>query len=108
VPRVLAVARVSVTAGREADYLAGAAELAATLQARGQHFWVFRHPSRPGAFLEFREAADPSSHVAVAPTPAEARLDAALRGLASAEPDSDILWLEVPLAGAHASADGPA
>jgi hypothetical protein len=106
--RALAVARVQVAAARQAEYLAGAAALAAALKARGQHFWVFRHPSRPGAFLEFREAADGAAHVSVAPTPAEARLGDALRALATADPDADVLWLEVPLAGAGVAATGPA
>jgi hypothetical protein len=106
--RALAVARVQVAAAREAEYLAGAAELAAALKARGQHFWVFRHPTRPGAFLEFREAADERALVAVAPASAEARLGDALRALASADPDADVVWREVPLAGAGASATSPA
>lgn len=106
--RGLAVARVQVAAARQAEYLAGAAELAAALKARGQHFWVFRHPTRPGAFLEFREAADAHALVAAAPTSAEARLGDALRALASADPEAGVVWLEVPLAGAGVSATGPA
>ena len=38
-------------------YLQAAAELAAELLRRGQHFWLFRHPAEPGRFLEFRESA---------------------------------------------------
>jgi hypothetical protein len=102
VPRALSVARVEVAAASEPEYLAGAAALATALEARGQHFWVFRHPNRPGAFLEFREAGDRAAHVA------EARLLAGLRTVAPADPDADVIWLEVPLAGAPASADGPA
>lgn len=100
--RALSVARVEVTAAREPEYLAGAAALAAALAARGQHFWVFRHPTRPGAFLEFHEAADRAAHLAEAP------LVAGLRAVAPADPDADLIWLEVPLAGARASTDGPA
>jgi hypothetical protein len=108
VTRALAVARVRVDPVHETDYLAGAAGLAAALAARGQHFWLFRHPSRPGLFLEFREAADASAHSTAEPTPAEARLGRALRALATADPDADVLWLEVPLAAADPSAAGPA
>jgi len=95
--RALAVARVSVPAAREAEYLALAGRLAARLRERGQHLWVFRHPERPGQFLEFREAADGSAHSALAPTPDEAGLIGALRGVASYGPGADDLWLDVPL-----------
>ena len=105
--RALTVARVDVPPSREAEYLAGAAALAVALKARGQHLWLFRHPGQAGAFLEFREAADGAAHVSVAPTPAEARLESALRALAAAGPDAGILWREVPLAGPTAPADGP-
>jgi len=108
VPRALSVARVEVAAGREAAYLARAAALAASLKERGQHFWVYRRPDRPGAFLEFRESAAASEHVSVAPTAVEARLEAALRAAAAADQDAGVVWLEVPLAQAPASADGPA
>jgi len=108
VARALSVARVEVAAAREAAYLAGAAALAAALKERGQHFWVYRRPDRPGAFLEFREAGSASEHVSVAPTAGEARLEAALRAVAVADRDADVIWLEVPLAEAPASADGPA
>ena len=100
--RALSVARVEVAAASEPEYLAGAAALAAVLAARGQHFWVFRHPDRPGAFLEFREAADRTAHLA------EAGHLAALRTVAPADPDADVIWLEIPLAGARTPADGPA
>lgn len=95
--RALAVARVSVPTAREGEYLALVGRLAALLQARGQHLWVFRHPDRPGQFLEFREAADGTAHSALAPTPDEAGLIGALRGVASYGPGADELWLEVSL-----------
>ena len=82
--RALAIARVTVPPEQEAAYLAGAGALAATLRVRGQHLWVFRHPSRPGDFLEFRESGDDAAHTASAPTPAEGRLTQALRDLATA------------------------
>lgn len=95
--RALAVARVSVPTAGEAKYLALAGRLAALLQGRGQHLWVFRHPDRPGQFLEFLESADGAAHAALAPTPDEAGLIGALRGVASYGPGADDLWLEVSL-----------
>lgn len=107
-PRALAVARVQVPPAEEGAYLAGAAALAAELRKRGQHLWVFRHPRRPGAFLEFRESAEGAAHTAMAPTAAEARLTAALRSVGAPDPGADELWLEVPLAEGAPSADRPA
>ncbi len=72
--------------------------LAALLQARGQHLWVFRAPGHPGEFLEFRESADAVTHSAVAPTPEETALVDVLRGIASYGAGADELWLEVSLA----------
>lgn len=95
--RALTVARVTVPTGREPEYLAGAGRLAAALQRRGQHLWVFRHPVQPGLFLEFREAADAAAHVAAAPTPDELGLVRALRDIAAYAPDADELWLDVSL-----------
>ncbi len=91
---------------QEAAYLAAAAALAAELGGRGQHLWVFRHPTETGQFLEFRESADGAAHTAIVPTPAEARLTAALRSLGAAGPGSEELWFETPLAGGPPSADG--
>jgi len=84
------------TAG-EGAYLALIGKLAGLLEARGQHLWIFRHPDRPGVFLEFRESADAAAHVAVAPTTEEADLMRALHGVASYDADTDDLWLEVSL-----------
>ena len=105
-PRALAVARLQVPPAGEAAYLAGAAELAATLRVRGQHLWVFRHPTEPGAFLEFRESGDAEAHTASAPTPTEERLTRALRTLASYAPGVDDLWLEVSLTEGRTFVDG--
>ena len=107
-PRALAVARVQVPPADEASYIARAAALADELRKRGHHLWVFRHPTRPGAFLEFRETAEATGHTAAAPTPAEARLTAVLRALGAADPGADDLWLEVPLAEGSPPAAGPA
>jgi len=105
-PRALAVARVQVPPAGEAAYLASAAELAAALRVRGQHLWVFRHPSQPGAFLEFRESGDAEAHTVSVPTPTEERLTRALRALASSAPGADDLWLEVSLTEGRTFVDG--
>lgn len=97
-PRALTVARVTVPPDREAEYLTGAAALAAELGRRGQHLWLFRHPSAPGVFLEFRESADGAAHTAVAPTAAEARLAGQLATIGRRDAGADEFWFEVPLA----------
>ena len=87
-------------------YLRAAAGLAAALRRRGQHFWLFRHPTEPGRFLEFRESADGAAHTAIAPTPEEARLTTALWALRAPDPGDDLLWLEVSPAEGSSAADG--
>jgi len=99
--RALTVARVAVPTAREGEYLATVGQLAAALQKRGQHLWVFRHPELPGEFLEFREAGSAATHAAVAPTPAESALIRTLRGLGTYAPGADAVWLEVTLPDAH-------
>jgi len=106
VPRALAVARVTVAPADEAAYRAAAAALAAELERRGQHLWLFRHPTDAGQFLEFREAGDGAAHTAMAPTPSEARLTGVLRTLGASAPDAGVLWIEVPLAEGPPPADG--
>ncbi len=96
--RALTVARVNVPPAREGAYLATLGQLASELAQRGQHLWVFRRPDHPGEFLEFRESADAAAHSAVVPTPGEATLVRALRGVADYESGADDLWLEVSLA----------
>jgi hypothetical protein len=96
VPRALSVAHVAVGAGREGEYLALVRDLAAALRLRGHHFWLFRHPSRAGTFLEFREG-DAATHPVLAPTGEESRLAAELSRVAAYDSAADELWLEVPL-----------
>lgn len=97
---------MQVPPSRLPAYLQAAAELAAELRRRGQHFWLFRHPAEPGRFLEFRESADGAAHTAIAPTAAEVRLTAALRAIGAPDPGDDLLWLEVSLEEGPPSADG--
>ena len=98
--RALSVARVAVGAGREGEYLALVRDLASALRLRGQHLWLFRHPSDAGTFLEFREG-DSATHTLLAPTGEESRLAAELRRVAAYDPAAGELWLEVPPAAAH-------
>lgn len=105
-PRALAVAQVTVPPGQERAYLRAAGELAAALRVRGQHLWVFRHPTRTDAFLEFREAGSDAEHTAAAPTPAEERLTRALRVLGAYAPGADDRWVEVSLTEGRTFVDG--
>ena len=94
--RTLTVSRVRVRAGGEAEYLASVRELARLAEGRGWHLWVFRHPDRPDAFLEFSESRSRETHRAVAERPADERaLESRIRAVAEYEPDSWELWEEV-------------
>ena len=65
------VTRTAVPAAEEAEYLAARREEAVQVRSTGDHYWLFRHESHPGVFLEFREsgerdrllAADPSAEL---------------------------------------------
>lgn len=94
--RTLTVSRVRVRAGGEAEYLASVRELARLAEARGWHLWVFRHPDRPGAFLEFSESRSRESHRSLAERPADERvLEERIRAVADYEPGAWELWEEV-------------
>jgi hypothetical protein len=94
--RTLTVSRVRVRAGAEAEYLASVRDLARLAEGRGWHLWVFRHPERPGAFLEFSESRSRETHRAVAERPAdEQALEARIRAVAEYEPGAWELWEEV-------------
>jgi hypothetical protein len=93
--RALTVARVRVRAGRESEYLAAVRELAALLETRGQHLWVFRRRGEPDLFLECSESRSAESHRAVAPRPEdERRLEERIRAVAAYEPGGEDLWEE--------------
>lgn len=70
--------RTAVTPSDEPQYLSARKAEAARFQAHGDHLWVFRHGTRPGVFLEFRESGNPER-------------------LAAADPGAD-LWAEIDLA----------
>ena len=94
--RTLAVSRVRVRAGGEAEYLASVRSLARLAEERGWHLWVFRHPDQPGAYLEFSESRTRETHRAVAERPADERaLEARIRAVAEYEPGAWELWEEV-------------
>ena len=97
-PRTLSAARVRVPAEREAEWLAVVARLAALLERRGQHLWVFRAERDPGLWLEFTESGARTDHRSVAErTVEELSLEARLRELATYERDASAIWAEVPL-----------
>lgn len=97
-PAVLSVSRAAVEPGNEAAYLVALRELARGLRERGQRLWVFRHPLRPGSYLECSEGRDPVSHRAgTAPDPALEPLERRLRSLAVYSPEAWDLWTEVSL-----------
>ncbi len=94
--RTLTVSRVRVRAGGEAEYLASVRELARLAEARGWPLWVFRHPARPGAFLEFSESRSRESHRSLAERPADERvLEERIRAVAEYDPGAWELWEEV-------------
>ena len=66
VPRALTIASHTVGDGERAGFLEGVRARRAALAARGCHLWLFEHPDRRGAFVEFTEGRD-------APTLAAAR-----------------------------------
>ena len=97
-PRVLTAARAQVQTGRESVYLEVLGELGRRLRARGESFWLFRHPAQPGCFLEFRESAAPERHrLCRAPDAEEAVLEQRLRDIASYGTEGSVLWEEVAL-----------
>jgi hypothetical protein len=96
VPRTLTVSRVTVHAGRTAEYLSTVRELAALHEARGRRLWVFRQAGLPDSFLECSESRSAETHRAVVEAPEdERRLEARLRAVAEYEPGAWDLWEEV-------------
>jgi len=95
VPRALTVSRVTVRAGRTAEYLSTVQELAALHEARGKHLWVFRRAGLPDAFLECSESRSLETHRSTAEAPEdERRLEDRLRAVAEYEPGAWDLWEE--------------
>ncbi len=93
--RTLTVSRVRVRAGAETDYLGAVRELAALVESRGQHLWVFRRRGEPGLFLECSESRSAETHRAVAERlDDERRLEERIRAVATYEPGAWDLWEE--------------
>lgn len=96
--RALTAARATVAPDRVGEYLAVLRDLGARMRRRGEHLWVFRHPSAAGEFLEFSESATPGTHrVRAERSPDERALEGQLRNLATYAPDAWVLWEEIPL-----------
>jgi hypothetical protein len=103
-PRALTVARVSVAPEMEEGYLATVRELAALIERRGQHLWVFRSSRAPHTYLEFSEAPSAAAHRLHASRSAEElELESRLRALATYAPESWDLWEEIPFAASGSS-----
>lgn len=97
-PRALTAARATVPREREAEYLSALARLAARVRARGGHFWLFRDPAAPGAFLEFSESPTAARHPSRAERDAEeAELERTLASIVAYAPGTRVLWEEVSL-----------
>jgi hypothetical protein len=97
-PRALIASRATVPRGREADYVAILARLAALVRTRGGHFWLFRDPGTPGAFLEFTESPGAEEHRARPASDTEAAaLERRLEAIAHYAPDRRVVWEEVSL-----------
>jgi hypothetical protein len=95
-PRVLTVARVTVTPGAEEEYVRTVHALAEIGRGRGQRLWLFRSSERPFSYIEFCESRTELSHRARASrTEVEAKLEERLRVIASYAPDAWDLWEEV-------------
>jgi hypothetical protein len=96
VPRTLTVSRVRVRPGRDAEYLTAVRDLAALVERRGQHLWVFRRRSEPGLYLECSESRSAESHRAVVTDRPEdeRRLEERIRAVATYEPGAWDLWEE--------------
>lgn len=93
--RALTMSRVRVRAGAEAEYLAAVRELAALVESRGQHLWIFRRREEQGLFLECTESRSAETHRAVAQRPDdERRLEERIRAVATYEPGAWDLWEE--------------
>lgn len=90
--RTLTAARVSVRAGREAEYLTLLRRRQAGAAAAGRSFWVFQSRHRPGQYLEFTESADGTSLVET-----DAELDAQFRAIAYYAADAADIWDGVEL-----------
>jgi len=96
--RALSIARVRVTAGQRAEWLATVRQLATLLEARGQHLWVFQAEADEERWIEFTECKERDAHRSVGPRSAEeAALETRLRALATYDADASALWAGVPL-----------
>jgi hypothetical protein len=94
--RTLTMARVTVPADSEPEYVRTVGALAKLSEPRGRRLWLFRSADRPGLFLECSESGEADAHRATAAVPTDERaLAARLHELAGYGLDSQELWQEV-------------
>lgn len=94
--RVLTVRRARVAAEHAQAYQSVLGELAARLEQRQQHLWVFQSRNDGESWLEFSEGADDAAHRSAGPANAEERaLEASLLRLATYQDDGREIWDEV-------------
>lgn len=96
--RTLSVARVTVPAELQTEYLAVIRELVAIQEARGRRLWIFRSRRAADVFLECSESPSLETHRSQAErTPREQQLEKRLRQLGAYEPGGLDLFEEVPV-----------
>lgn len=94
--RVLTVRRARVPSAHAEEYQRTMATLAARLEGRGQHLWLFRCRSDDDSWLEFSEGPDDATHRSAGPADAgEGALEAALLRLAKYQETDREIWDEV-------------
>jgi hypothetical protein len=95
--RVLTIARATVPAAVEEEYVRIVHTLAALGTERSRRLWLFRSSNQPGQYLEFSESPTEMTHRSRASrTDLEARLEGRLRELAEYEPGILDFWEQVP------------
>lgn len=95
---LLTAARAVVPTESRARYLTLMARLAARLEERNQHCWLFELRGSPGTFVEFAEGKDPATHRSVGPVDASERaIEEELRTIAGYDASRDEVWDGVPL-----------
>ena len=95
--RVLAISRVTVAPGHEAEYVRTVHRLAELARGRAQNLWLYRNPAAAGSYIEFSESRTEMAHrIRASRTELEQRLERRLREIAEYAPDAWDLWTEVP------------
>lgn len=95
-PRVLDVRRAHVASAQQSAYRAAIVALAARLENRDVHVWLFRSRKEPAEFIEFIEGLGPGSPRAHASDATEQSLLDQLQHFARYD-DEDTVWDAVTL-----------